>query len=353
MDTNSSNEYTIHFICTNFGSPKDGIGHYTSLVVNKLKKHFSTINVCSSKTYDFPLYKLMLSMGVCKCLWRVLKICRTDKIKHRIILEYPFVDYNPLMILSLMVLYMCKGKKNKIILSLHEYSRTKSLRKLYIRTMVRFCNAILYTREEDIREFRKYNIDFLERPIPANIQPLTRKKSIHKKNNKICFFGIINYEVKEIKNMMLGWEAFCAQKTSSQLEFHFITSSLDKGIKQNELIKYHYNLNDEEVSALIHEMDFMVLPIYPRLSVNNGSLSVACIHECIPVGKFDKTYFRNTFGIDMNTYSVKSFVDVYTEIDLMTIDIIRNKAELAYEYGKTKSIVNTVEVYVKELHKQV
>lgn len=38
MDSSSLSKPHFYFLCTNYGCSKDGIGHYTSKIVDELKK---------------------------------------------------------------------------------------------------------------------------------------------------------------------------------------------------------------------------------------------------------------------------------------------------------------------------
>ena len=59
MGLNLSNKVNFHFICTNFGSNKDGIGHYTSKIVNELQNNKSLkTHVYSQNTSHLSKLKL-------------------------------------------------------------------------------------------------------------------------------------------------------------------------------------------------------------------------------------------------------------------------------------------------------
>lgn len=346
MDLNLLNKEHFHFICTNYSSNRDGIGHYTSKIVNELKKNdLYKISTYSRVTHNLSKRELVLSFRMTLELIKLSKILKKSNNNDYVILEYPFVEYNPLFLVILFKIRLFKTKSTKIVVSLHEYKRTKLLRKLFIKLLIPMADIVFYTKDEDIMSFLKKKKEFVKRAIPANIQPLQISNQEPSKELNLCFFGIINFETKNIENMIKAWDLYCDNNDNNNLSFHFITSSYNTNIKEKKNIKYHYNLNDRDVSNLISKMHFMMLPLKPKISINNGSLSVSCIHKCIPVGDFDENYFNQDFGISMNDYSLEEFVKVYKLISQINYLERKEKAEIAFNYGKTKSILNTVKVY--------
>lgn len=346
MDLNSLNKPHFHFVCTNYGSNKDGIGHYTSKIVNELKKNDSfNVAVYSGITHNFSKSKLFVSIRMSLALLKLKKTLKNTKNKNFIILEYPFVEYNPLFLIILISIKLQKKTNHKIVVSLHEYCRTKLFRKLFIKLLIPISDVVLFTKMEDIKPFINKKIIFNKRIIPANIEPTHRKIIEPTELLNICFFGIINFETKEINNMIKGWELYCNKYSNTKLRFHFITSSLNKEIKEKQKINCHFGLEDKQVSTLLHKMQFMILPLKPKISVNNGSLAVSCIHECVPVGIFDEEYFNENFGIRMKNYSVVDFIKIYELISALDFNSRKNKSNLAYKYGKEMSVVQSVKSY--------
>jgi len=348
MDSNILNKSSFYFVCTNYGSSKDGIGHYTSRLVSELKKNdLYEVRMFSGKTDNLSKLKLILSLNVSLNLLKLRKELKRNSSPIYVVLEYPFLEYNPLFILILGFIRLNKKQNDKIIVSLHEYKRTKFFRKLFTKLLIPFSDIVLFTKEEDIETFREKKITFKKRVIPSNIVPRIRTKTEINKPLNICFFGTINFRTKEINNMIKGWEVYCQEFLSNQqVKFHFISSTFNEEIKKNSFLTYHYDLNDDRVSVLLNQMHFMILPLRPKISINNGSLSVGCVHGCIPVGFFDNRYFDSDFGLSMKDYSLAEFIKIYKLIANMDVGKLENKLNLAYQYGKTKSIKNTVNSYL-------
>lgn len=347
MGSNLSSKTYFYFVCTNYGSHKDGIGHFTSKIVDELSKNESFIlKVYSSKTHHLTKLRLFFSIRMSLKLLRLVK--ELGKSKSYIVIEYPFVEYNPLFYLFLKLLKFSKGKKNKIVISLHEYSRTKKSRKLFTRLLIPLSDIVLFTKKEDIQPFVNKKIRFVPRIIPANIEPDTVGERVISRNPEvlnICFFGILNFETKSIYNMIKGWERYVNEEKNNRIHFHFISSTFDENINETKNLSYYIDLSDTKVSELLLNMKFIILPLKPKISSNNGSLSVGCIHNCIPVGIFENEYFDEYFGIKMINYSIEEFVRVYKVINRADLELINNKSNLAYEYGRQKSIFKSAQSY--------
>lgn len=348
MGLNTSNKINFYFVCTNYASSRDGIGHYTSKIVNELKKNSSLqVSVYSKNTYHLSKIKLFFSLKMTKEIIKLTRVIDKKSGNNYIVLEYPFVEYNPSVLLALLILKKKKKDTDKIVISLHEYSRTKKIRKLFIKALLPVSDIVLYTKDDDIKPFIKQNITFKKRIIPANIQPKKEIKTTFAINNilNIGFFGIINFKTKEIYNMIKSWEVY-KKNTKSKTQFHFISSSYNKDLANNQFIKYYHNLSDTDVSKLLLKINFLILPLKPKISINNGSLSAGCIHKCIPVGVFDSKYFDEDFGLRMKNYSVEEFDKVYSLIHGLNFAEIEKKSNLAYEYGNKKSIVSCTRSYI-------
>ena len=231
MDLNLSNKANFYFVCTNYSSTKDGIGHYTSKIVKELKKDkLLNVYVYSADTYNLSKLYLFFSLKMTIVLFKVMRLTLCSKEKNFILLEYPFVEYNPIFFLALTLLKILKHKNTKIVISLHEYSRTKKLRKLFIELLLPFSDIVLFTKEIDVELFVNKNIYFKKRIIPTNIEPQTKFVPLYdEKNINICFFGIINFETKEIDNMIKAWNVYSNETT--KIKFHVISSSFDSSIK--------------------------------------------------------------------------------------------------------------------------
>lgn len=349
MALSSSSKVDFNFVCTNYGNNKDGIGHFTSKIVDAIKQEESLkIKVFTAETHNLSKIKLFLSLGMTKQIINLKKSLNKNSKKNYIILEYPFVEYNPLFIIALIYVKLRQGDRSKIVISLHEYARTKILRKLFIRMLIPWSDIVLFTKNEDVKPFFNKKIIFKKRIIPSNIEPNKRKSFNLIKDLSVCFFGIINYETKEIHNMMKGWEKFLIEEqNANRINFHIISSSFNKEINDNERVNYHYNIDDNEVSKLLHNMHYMILPLKPKVSINNGSLAVACVHECIPVGVFDEKYFKKNFGVNMKDYTINEFVNLFKFINASDINSIKHKAKEVYEYGKTRTVSNAAKTYLE------
>lgn len=346
MDLSSSSKPQFYFFCTNYGCSKDGIGHYTSKIVNELKKNQSLqVEVLTRETHQLSKIGLFLSTRMFKETLKLNKQLRKGNQKGYIVVEYPFVEYNPLFLIGLMFLKRRYKDRFKIVVSLHEYSRTKRLRKLFIKGLVPLSDILLYTKDQDVEPFKSYEIRLKKRKIPANIVPSSHKKIEPFTTINICYFGIINLETKAIENMIEGWNLFCSKTLDNPISFHFIASGWDDRLKKNENIRCHIGLDDMKTSSLLNEMQYMILPLLPKISINNGSLAVGCAHQCVPVGAFDASVFAQDFGLNMEGYSETDFLEAYKQISSMEFTDYKEKAAAAFEYGKTRMPSETAKTY--------
>lgn len=346
MGLDSLSKPHYHFVCTNYGSSKDGIGHYTSKIVNELnKKGDFNVSVYEASTDNLAKFRLFLSIRMSLVLLNVMRTIKKSLHENYIILEYPFVEYNPLFLFVLALIKIKKNSRTKIVISLHEYSRTKLFRKLFIKLLIPLGDIILFTKKEDVEPFLNKGVILKKRIIPANIEPLCRKRIAPTEIINICFFGIVNFETKAIDNMLKGWEWFCEKHLKSKIQFHFISSTFNDKINEAKNITCHFGLNDQDVSIILHKMQFMILPLKPQISINNGSLSVSCIHECVPVGVFDTDFFNLNFGLAMDNYSIEAFIQAYEKINNFEYDVLKEKSNTVFEYGRKNSAALAAQYY--------
>lgn len=265
-------------------------------------------------------------------------------LQGHIVIEYPFVEYNPLFLIMLFFLKNRNKERFKIVVSLHEYSRTKFFRKLFIRGLIPLSDIVLFTKEEDITPFKSDKILFKKRIIPANIVPSSYKKTEPYTIINMCYFGIVNLETKAIENMIKGWNLYCSTESNKRIFFHFISSDWDDRLEKSENVTYHIGLDDTKTSLLLNEMHYMILPLLPKISINNGSLAVGCAHKCVPVGNFD-SFFEKNFGIRMGGYSQIDFLQTYRRIKAIEYNDYKEKVAIAYDYGKTRLPSETAKIY--------
>lgn len=326
-------------ICSNYGSTKDGIGHYTRNIVTHINSEYENVNikVYSGETSNLSKRGLFTSY---RMSLNILKLGK-DIIENNVdivLIEYPFHEWNPLIVVAfyfiklLSIIY-----HKKIILSLHEYERTSIFRKFIIRKLIRISDAILVTNPLEIKKIVKNKSKIFTRRIPSNIELLGDYGS-QLINNRFCFFGLISSS-KAFKEMMESWKLF---NKNNEYELHICTSSDLKYNSEYEKIGVilHQNYPDAEVSEILKTCDFMILPIKPYVDNKNGTLKAALLHGCIPIGKVsygDKT-LEDIF-VKMNDYNISEFYEAYNKaICLKNKDLKREECRKYSEKYTIKSI---------------
>lgn len=333
-------------ICSNYGSIKDGIGHYTENVVDYINSEFINIDikVYSGKTYDLSKFRLATSTRMSFNLLKLVKdIIRGDV--DIILIEYPFHEWNPLFLMAVYIVKLLSIIYNKkIVLSLHEYKRTSFLRRFFIKRLIKVSDDILATNPKEIEKFVRKKSRLFKRRIPSNIK--TKIKSLNKTVNRFCFFGLISSS-KAYYEMIEGWKLF---NENNNYELHICTSS--EILNADQLKKFgiiiHRNYPDELVSQVLKTCDFMVLPIRPYVDNKNGTLKAALQHGCIPIGKINcENKELEKLFVQMNNYSVLEFNKTYTKaVNLDERDLIR---EECIEYSKTYSIESICEKIISDI----
>ena len=103
----------IAVVCTNYGSIKDGIGDYTKKLIAHFDESKYIVDIYSEEVIKKNKINLYFSFKMIK----QLKKLYINSLKYDfIIIEYPFNEWNPLIIYYIKKIY----KKNKqIILDLH------------------------------------------------------------------------------------------------------------------------------------------------------------------------------------------------------------------------------------------
>ncbi|PWX68718.1 glycosyltransferase [Clostridium perfringens] len=284
----------IVFICTNYGLYKDGIGHY----VYNLKKEMCKNKKCEIKIISGDTTQ---KKGKEKFFSKIMYNSINEFLKNELnfidkdtyfIIEYPFLEWNPIIISSIKKLRkICNLKNGKIILSIHEYKRVHKIRKKFIDLLIKLSDALMVTDYETKKILLNKNKPILIRGIPSNIQRIN--KPIKNKDNIFCFFGLIN-KSKAFNEMIEAWKIF----DEKDYKLNIYTSS-DINILNSEKNKINIfkELSDQELSKELWKCKYAILPIKPQISMNNATLKAVAQHECIPIGIFED---NNTSDLGIN-----------------------------------------------------
>lgn len=291
----------ITFICTNYNSIKCGIGMFTYNLKTELEKYPDIeIDLVNRDTSHLKGLKKVISLEMINEILNYIKKNKKNRDKKiNFILEYPFMDWNPITLLTL--IYLKKNFKNsKIILSIHEYYRVNILRRKAIDFLISIADGYIVT---DSNLYQKIDGEKILRSIPSNILKESSIKKIERDSKNYCYFGLIN-KSKAFDEMVEAWKEFNKDKI---YKLNIYTAS-DVNIENIEKynIQIFRDLDNKELSKELQKNSFMILPIIPNINSNNGTLKAAAEHGCIPIGIFSNNMNPLGVNISSQSYSIEN-----------------------------------------------
>lgn len=325
----------VCLVCTNFGSRKDGIGHYSSHLAEELSKLGYELKVFSHQVSENRWSRFTsfhMTVNLCKALFS-----RTP-----VIVEYPFAEYNPLIVLPLFVLSIIN---KKVVISLHEYFRVNRFRKKIIDIIIACFPTFLVTDDEVATFLKSKGKNVFKRPIPSNI---ANKSEIcpSKHPGRFVYFGLVNH-AKAIQEMLEGWERF---DEGQNFELHFITSSDISPFLHYKHVKFLHNVPDDVVDQELKEAEVIVLPIRPFVHVNNASFVAGVERGCVPLGVFGEEVKADAF-ISLDHYEADDFLHAFRQVARMEPSEMQKKREsLSPIISTLPTFANGAQVYHQVLN---
>jgi hypothetical protein len=312
-------------ICNNFGAHYDGIGDYSSIVYLNFSSKTS-VKIYTAKCNRHSPLKRIANLGMTKAIcssFPDIVFKRIDKI----IIEYPFIEWNPLIALAFVSLKLLTIFFNvELLSSIHEFKRVNPLRKIITVFLVILSNRVFITSYENKVLLEKFNPNTIKIEIPSNIRIC--ENAI--KKNDFVYFGLVNPS-KAFKEMILGWNIF---NNSGQYNFYILTASEIKDLSNYKNVNVFVNADENVVSQIMASCKFTVLPIRPEVDEKNGTFKTSCIAGNIAVGHFCNQYRKLPFIIEMNNYKVQSFVESFQQCIKLGENDIKNKENLAKKFGE-------------------
>lgn len=340
-------------ICANFGGSKDGIGDYSSKIVNKMLELNKDVKIrtFSSNIEDYSKLKRIFSLKMSFNIKQAYKLLIKEK--HDLVnIEYPFTEWNPLILYFYNKLVKVCNKKNvRICISLHEYDRVNILRKLVIKLLIKKADFILVTSNEIKKHTEKYNSNSYIRHIPSNIYKTRDVELGEKVPNTYVFFGLINSS-KAFDEMINGWKNNYNKIENGKL---IIITSSNIELEENYGIEIRRNLSDSEIENIMQKSTYTILPIKPMINMNNATLKTATLFGNIPIGKFSKSIkdTNKKFYIEMENYEDNEFSKVFEYIRKIEKEKLNELQKNSIDFGneyKIDNIANTIlNIYAKEI----
>lgn len=328
----------IAFICANYGSSNDGIGHYTKKLVEAIKKRNINVSIFSGKTSN-SLGKKLFSFAMFRAIWKV-----KPKEFNSIFIEYPFPEYNPLIIVPIIKLKILSSiYHTKNILSIHEYYRANKFRKSFIDILLLLFKICLVTDEQTRRLIKSNKRKIFIREIPSNID-ISQQSEINKQQNSFVFFGLIN-KSKAFNEMLEAWHLF---NQENQYHLYIITSSDTSYIDTSDNISIFKDAEDKDVATILRKSQYAILPILPNVNINNATFMATIKGYCIPIGIFSDNIIGRNIFINCKSYSPNDILSALKLASSLGLNEYQKRVKLIMQISKTlPSFEKTSDLYLK------
>lgn len=340
----------ILLICNNYDSTRDGLGKYTKIMQNEFKNFPDVENVYVETGYtdDSNKLKMIFSMEMSKSISRSIQKIKKFNINY-VIVEYPFQEYNPLIIVQYKRLAnICKKCNAKLAISIHEYIRAKSIRKKVIDFMSSNSDITFITDEATQNALKGKAKQIFKRDMIGTVFPKENILS-SKKDGSFIYFGLVNRS-KAFLEMINAWNEF---NIDGKYHLKIITSSDISGynISEENNIEIYHNLSEEEVAALFTISSYAIVPIIPEVSTVNGTFKVAALFGCICIGHFSESLSKLNFVIDIDGYDLVSFKEGLNKASSLCIHESQDLVKSAVDYGNRYSKGNTAKQIIDVFRK--
>lgn len=323
-------------IANNVEGNIDGIGKHARMLSDEFKRGGHSVVLLSAKS-GFNKWASFFTPAMCivfcKAIWNIIS-CNIDYV----IVEYPFKEHNPFILFFHIILYVqTRFCHTKIAFSMHEYNRVNFLRKRVIDIFLIFCDVVFVSEKKYIRQFHRISYKISLRNIPNHIQCNHPGKSFMP--NTFCYFGLVNSS-KAFSEMLEAWRLFNKDRNSF---LHIISSTNlhEWKLDSYDGVIYHFNLSPEDVSQIMYNCSFCIVPVKPEIGLNNSSFVSAIQCGCIPIGHFSKELINESFIINVEDYSIRNMHKAFitaSEIEEKQYEIMSEKARM---FGKDFSLEKT------------
>lgn len=339
----------IVIIASNVGSINDGVGGYAKYLSNALRnmQNIDEVIVESGETDALNKKQMITSNQMSNAI--KLAICQIEEKQiDVVIVEYPFKEYNPMIVPLLRTMKNKLHKKNgKMILSLHEYFRAKKVRQIVMRRLAKMADSIFVTEKNIQKYFQKFGKDVYIRDIPSII-PMYWEKTEKKdfSQRRFVYFGLIIAN-KAFDEMIQAWKVFNANRSFT---LEILTSSevaIDECEQYN--ISLYKNLDDLEIAKHMKEATYCILPIKPEIGMYNTTFKTATRAGCTIIGKFSEQFKGKEFAVHIDSYEEKEFVAGLEKASKLSENELEKNKESAMEFGERFSFEYTAKQIVEKI----
>lgn len=325
-------------IANNIEGNIDGIGKHARMLSGEFKRMGHCVSLLSSTSgFNRFLSFITLSMSLVflKAFYRVIR----EKYDY-VIIEYPFKEHNPLIIIFHVMLYMAAHMSNtKIAFSMHEYDRVNFLRRKVIDVFLAFSDLIFVSEEKYLTKFSNIAKKIRIRTIPNHIVCAKYNKKYSPQS--FCYFGLVNPS-KAFKEMLEAWEIFNLERNCT-LEIMSSTDLDGWNLSQYKGVKYYYNLSGDEIADIMYKCSFSIVPVVPNIGYNNSSFVSSIQCGCVPIGVFSSALSDKDFIINIKNYNLDTFSSALNHAINISESHFETMSAACREFGKNFSLEKTAQ----------
>ena len=327
---------TLLIIANNIDGNIDGIGKHALMLSEEFRRIGHKVRTLSAtsgfnKVYSFFTFKM--SIVYCKAIFEVVR----GNFDY-IIVEYPFKEHNPLIMLFHLFMFIeTRFCKTKIAFSMHEYDRVNVLRRRIIDVLLRLSDVIFVSENKYFQKFPSLAKKMHMRTIPNHIECNKKNKTFNP--TAFCYFGLVNPS-KAFNEMLKAWDAFNGDNTFT---LHIISSTnlKDWELESHKGVRYYHNLENKDVVDIMFKCAFSIVPVIPEIGYNNSSFVSAVQCGCIPIGKFANVLRSKDFVLHVEDYECEHFVGILKQTQKIELSEFNVMSRSCLIFGEEFSLSKT------------
>jgi glycosyltransferase involved in cell wall biosynthesis len=340
----------IASISNNYGKTFDGVGDFARVQNINYPKDINATVYSAECTYEASTLKRFFSIGMIQAIYKVIRDLKYSDYDV-VMVEYPFVEWNPMILIPLTMLSKRIKKRGFFVLSLHEYNRVNYLRKKVIEKICKLSDLVFVSDENIEEAVKQYCKRTKIRQIPTNLyNDRAIHENIEKKENIYVYFGLVNSS-KAFDEMLEAWDIF--NREGDKKLYILSGTPLGDIERKHKGIEYIYNGSDYEIITKMREAQVCFLPVKPYVDSKNTTFKTASISGCICVGAFCDEYKKLDYVVNIENYNPKSIISALEKISNLSECEILKRIESAIEFGKKYTPQNTSEVVANEIRMMV
>lgn len=313
-----------------------GVGDYTYCLVKYLKKYRCNVEVITSYKWNIKEKQAIES-----------KLKGFD-IVH---IQYPSVGYGYSLLPQIL------SRLPNTILTLHEISQAKILRRISLIPFFFCVKNIIFTNEFEKNYVDKLNgffcINTFKIPIGSNISYANTK---NKDRNKIVHFGLIRKNkgleevvklAEEIKKRKLPYAVQIVGQVERK-QINYFKEIKDK----TTCIDWKIGCSEREVAKLLSEAMFAYLPFPDGASERRGSLIASLLNKVVVItkrGKFTTPEMEKSMLFSSSVNEAIEHIDYIEKNPFFRESIIRNASEYVEKFSWNNIANAHLEVYKNTL----